>query len=483
MHSFFNAGGFQMTTILIIDDDEIFSRQLGLYLERMGHEYKVAGNMKKGLEMVDAFLFDVIFLDVILPDANGLSAINRLKAARSGPEVVIITGDGDMDGAEMALNNGAWDYMLKPPAYNQIKLLIQRITQFRNEKTKEKEQLIFDRNSIIGNSPQLNNTLSQIARAALSDGNVFITGETGTGKELFAKVLHKNSRRKDKPFVVVDCTNLPEALAGSILFGHRKGTYTGADQDRSGLISQADGGFLFLDEVGDLPPAVQKSLLRTLQEKQFRPIGAKDEIICDFRVVSASNKDLKILVEQGLFRKDLYFRLVVFHVDIPPLRDRHGDIRLPINHYIPAVCDQMNINVKGISNDFIETLESYDWPGNIRELINLLHITLTNAFDEPMLYPHLLPKEFRVKILRKKIKNKIDDDIRSKVSLSIYPAASENMIRYKEFRDYVTDLMESKYIDYLATLPIKNVSEICRITGLSRSRIYQLFGKHGKTIL
>lgn len=473
-----------MTKILIVDDDEIFSKQLGLYIDRMGYDYKIAGNMKTGLEMVDEFYFDIIFLDVILPDSNGLSGINKLKAAGSNPEVVIITGDGDIDGAEIALNNGAWDYLVKPPAFNKIKLLIKRITQFRNEKTKAGTQLVFNRDAIIGNSLPLNKVLKKVVKASLSEGNVFVTGETGTGKELVAKVLHENSRRRDHPFIVVDCTNLPETLAGNILFGHRKGTYTGAEQNRSGLITQADGGTLFLDEVGDLTPNVQKSLLRVLQEKKIRPIGARDEIPCDFRVVSASNKDLRMLVEQGRFRKDLYYRLVVFHIDLPPLRQRQGDIRLILNHYIPRICEQMNINVKGISNDFVEALEGYDWPGNVRELINLLHIALANAFDEPMLYPHFLPREFRIKILRKKIGTTTDgDDIRSRVFLNISQAGSNHILRYKEFREYVNNLMESKYIDYLSSLPTKNVSEICRMSGLSRSRIYQLFKKHKKNIL
>ncbi|WP_300456709.1 sigma-54 dependent transcriptional regulator [Desulfobacula sp.] len=473
-----------MTNILIVDDDSIFSQQLSLYIDRIGYDYKIAGNMKTGFQMAEQFCFDIIFLDVILPDANGLSGINRLKAVRSSPEVVIITGDGDIDGAEMALNNGAWDYLVKPPAYHKIKLVIQRIIQFRNEKTKERLPLVFKRDQIIGNSSPLNKILKTVAKASLSNGNVFITGETGTGKELVAKVLHDNSHRRDQPFIIVDCTNLPKTLAGNILFGHRKGTYTGAEQDRSGLISQSDGGTLFLDEVGDLDPSVQKSLLRVLQEKKFRPIGAKTEISCDFRVISASNKDLAKLVDQGRFRKDLYYRLVVFHIDLPPLRQRQGDIRLILNHYIPHICEQMNINVKGISHDFVETLEMYDWPGNIRELINLLHIACANAFDEPMLYPHFLPKAFRIKILKKNIGIPQDtDDIRSRVFLNISQTSSKQILPYKAFREYVNHLMESRYIDYLAGLPIKNVSEICRMSGLSRSRMYQLFKKHNKKIV
>ncbi|MCG8641548.1 MAG: sigma-54 dependent transcriptional regulator [Desulfobacterales bacterium] len=471
-----------MTKILVIDDDEIFSRQLALYIDRMGYECRCAADMRSGFAMASASDFDVIFLDVILPDSNGLSGINKLKQVNSRPEVVVITGDGDIDGAEIALTNGAWDYLVKPPAFNQIKLLIKRITQFREEKAKPDQQTLFDRDGIIGNSRELNAVLKKMARAALSDSNVFITGETGTGKELAAKVLHRNSKRKGRPFITVDCTNLPETLAGNILFGSRKGTYTGAEKNRSGLVEEADGGTLFLDEVGDLTPGVQKSLLRVLQEKRFRPIGAKKETACDFRVVSASNKDLKTLVDKGLFRKDLYFRLVVFHLDLPPLRRRREDIKLLLAHYVARICEQMEINVKGISNDVAEALECYDWPGNIRELVNQIHLTIVNAMDAPMLYPHFLPKAFRIRILKKKISYTSEDDIRSQVFLNITRPAGKQVMRYKEYREFVNDLMESKYIDYLSSLEIGNVSEICRLTGLSRSRIYQLFQKHKKNI-
>lgn len=471
-----------MTKILIIDDDEIFSRQMSLYIERMGFESAAAPDMKTGVKMAAESAYDIIFLDVILPDSNGLSGINTLKNMPSHPEVVVITGDGDIDGAEVALTNGAWDYLVKPPAFNKIKLLIKRISQFRKEKEKSRKNLLFDRDGIIGESGAIGEILKKMARAALNDSNAFITGETGTGKELAAKVLHRNSKRFDQPFITVDCTNLPDTLAGNILFGHKKGTYTGAERNRTGLVKEADGGILFLDEVGDLSPSVQKSLLRVLQEKKFRPIGAREEVSCDFRVISASNKDLKILVDKGQFRKDLYYRLVVFHIDLPPLRKRKTDVKLLVNHYVRTVCEQMGTSVKGISTDYIEALESYDWPGNIRELINTIHLTLTNAFDAPMLYPHFLPKEFRIKVLKKKISTTKENDFKSNVLLTIRHSADERIMRYKDYKEYVNDLMESKYIDYLTGLDIGNVSEICRLTGLSRSRIYQLLQKHKKSI-
>ena len=404
-----------MTKILIIDDDDIFSRQLSLYVDRMGYDCELAQNMQSGLKLANESAFDIIFLDVILPDSNGLTGINQLKSAESNPEVVVITGDGDIDGAEVALTKGAWDYLVKPPAYNKIKLLIKRIIQFRKEKEKPKEKILFNREGIIGNSSALKSVLGKMAKAALSESNVFITGETGTGKELVAKVIHQNSKRQEQPFVTIDCTNLPDTLAANILFGHKKGTYTGAEKNRTGLVHEADGGILFLDEVGDLTPGVQKSLLRVLQEKRYRPIGAREEVSCDFRVISSSNKDLRGLVDKGLFRKDLYYRLVVFRLDLPPLRMRKEDIKQLVNHYVGTICEQMGTGVKGISTDFIEALECYDWPGNIRELINLIHLTFTNAFDAPMLYPHFLPKEFRIKVLRKKISPTSEEDIRSKI--------------------------------------------------------------------
>ncbi len=469
-----------MTKILIIDDDEIFSKQLALYIDRMGYQSEHAPDMKAGFQMAEKSCYDIIFLDVNLPDTNGLTGINKLKSTGSNPEVVVITGDGDMDGAELALTNGAWDYLIKPPAFNKIKLLIKRIKEFRQEKAKFVDTFVFNNEGMIGSSQEINKTLKKMAKAASSDSNVFITGETGTGKELAAKILHRNSKRSTMPFIAVDCTNLPETIAANILFGHKKGTYTGADKTQSGLVKEADGGILFLDEVGDLSPSVQRSLLRVLQEKKFRPIGANEEVSADFRVISASNKDLKALVDKGLFRKDLYYRLVVFHVNLPPLRLRKNDIRLLVGHYVGKICEQMETSIKGISSDFIQALEYYDWPGNIRELINLIHLTLTNAVDAPMLYPHFLPKEFRIKVLKKKIRYSNQDDIHSKVFLTIERPAGREIIQYKAYRDYVNDLMESRYIDYLSDLNIDNVSEICRLTGLSRSRIYQLFQKHKK---
>jgi two-component system, NtrC family, response regulator len=472
-----------MTKILIIDDDDIFSRQLSLYIDRMGHVCKTAPDMKTGIKTAEEDRFDIVFLDVILPDSNGLAGINTLKNMPSRPEVVVITGDGDIDGAEMALNSGAWDYLVKPPAFNKIKLLIKRIMEFRNEKNRQEETILFNRDTLIGESLPLKRVITKIARAASSDTPVFITGETGTGKELVAKVLHKNCRRHEKPLIAVDCTNLPDTLAGNILFGHIKGTYTGAETNQTGLIQEADGGILFLDEVGDLSSGVQRSLLRVLQEKKFRPIGAKTETACDFRVISASNKDLKTLVDKGLFRKDLYYRLVVFHIDLPPLRQRKQDIKQLLTHYVSSICYQMGISVKGISKDFVETLESYEWPGNVRELINITHLSIANAMDAPMLYPHFLPKELRINLIKKHISDTGEDGLRSSVFLTINAPDTGQVIEYKALREYVNHLVESKYIDYLAGLSIDNVTEICRRTGLSRSRIYQLLNKHKKRLL
>ncbi len=472
-----------MTKILIIDDDDIFSRQLSLYLDRMGYACQIAHDMKTGCRMAEQGGFDIVFLDVILPDSNGLAGINTLKNMPSRPEVVVITGDGDVDGAEIALNSGAWDYLVKPPAFNKIKLLIKRITEFQNEKIRQGEPLLFNRDALIGESLPLKHVVGKIARAASSDSNVFITGETGTGKELAATVLHKNSQRHDRPFIAVDCTNLPENLAGNILFGHIKGTYTGAETNQTGLIQEADGGILFLDEVGDLSLGVQSSLLRVLQEKKYRRIGDKTETACDFRVISASNKDLKTLVDKGLFRKDLFYRLVVFHIDLPPLRQRKQDIKLLLNHYVTSICYQMGISVKGISTDFVDTLENYEWPGNVRELINVIHLSIANAMDAPMLYPHFLPKELRLNLIKKLIGDTGEDDLRSSVFLTINAPNTGQVIEYKVLREYVNNLIESKYIDYLAGLSIDNVSEISRLTGISRSRIYQLLSKHKKRLI
>lgn len=389
-----------MSKILIIDDDEKMSSMLAAILEREGHEASFAHNLKKGLKEAISRPFDVIFLDVMMPDGNGLDLLPELRETPSRPEVIIITAVGNPDGAEMAVKNGAWDYVQKPFSIEQIKLQLFRALQYRKEKTAGKLPVALKQEGIIGSSLKMRACLDLLAQAANSMANVMITGETGTGKELFAKAIHENSSRSNKNIVVVDCTSLPDTLVESILFGYEKGAFTGAKNTMGGLIKQADGGTLFLDEVGELPLSIQKSFLRVLQEHRFRPVGGKREVQSDFRLVSATNRNLDEMVRRGQFRKDLLFRLQSFGIELPPLRKRAEDINELSIYHITKICGLYGIETKGFSAEFLKIIAAFDWPGNVRELVNTLEKAIVSAHHEPILFPIHLPDKIRIRIAR-----------------------------------------------------------------------------------
>ena len=463
-----------MSNILIIDDDAMFSEPLLFYINQIGHFCDVVDNYSDGLSIIRKKEFDIIFLDVFLPDMRGLDGITLLKNTSSLPEVVIITGQGDLEGAEIALRNGAWDYIEKPVSYAKIKLIIERVLEYREQKIANNKHKLLKRDFIIGNSQKLIECLETLSIAANTSNNVFISGETGTGKELIAKAIHINSSRRAKNFITVDCTTIPPNLVEALLFGYTKGSFTGADKDKEGLIKQAHEGTLFLDEVGDLPVNAQKSLLGVLQRKCFRPLGEKKEIHCDFRVVSATNLDIKKMVEQGLFRRDLYYRLVSFSISLPPLRERTEDLKILITHYNNKICEEYSVNTKGISKDFLDHLEEYDWPGNIRELISTMRTAIAQAMNEPVLYPQHLPLELRVGFFKKKMKPL--EQIDCKTSQSLLNINTNKFPKLKEFQN----LIVSQYLDELIQISKGKVEEACKKAGISRSGWYHLLDKHGK---
>jgi len=463
-----------MPTILLIDDDKTFSEPLAFYINEMGCECEVADSFFQGEALAREKDYDIVLLDVFLPDMSGLDGISRIKSMPSSPEIIIITGHGDVQGAEIALKNGAWDYLEKPVSYSRIKLLLGRAAEYRKQKRKACEQRILRRDAIVGNSKKIMECLEIVAMAANSSESVFIWGETGTGKESMAKAVHLNSPRKDFPFVTVDCTNIPANLVEALLFGHAKGTFTGADKDREGLIRQANRGTLFFDEVGDLPMPAQKALLGVLQKKRFRPLGAKEEIACDFRIVSATNRDLKEMMAQGRFRRDLYYRLVSFSIHLPPLRERLDDIKLLVNYYVNQICEATGINTKGISKDFMEYLTQYDWPGNIRELVNTLHTSVAHATDEPVLYAQHLPLDMRLAVMKNTLQEtKREKNEAQRIVLELNAASFPSLGIFR-------DMAESKYLDRLIPFAGGKVEAACAIAGISRSGWYHLLEKHGK---
>ena len=463
-----------MANVLIIDDDKTLCRLLKGIITGMNHQATCAGTLDEGLREVRADVFDVVFLDVGLPDGNGLDVLPTIQQNASRPEVVIITGNGDPDGAETAIQNGAWDYLQKPLSYQKAMLSLRRVLQFRNGSCRGGHGAVsLKLDNIVGSSPPMRCCYDSLAKAANSDASVLISGETGTGKELFAHAIHTNSSRAEKNFVVVDCAALPETLVESIIFGHEKGAFTGADKSQKGLIQQADGGTLFLDEVGELPLSVQGAFLRVLQEKRFRTIGGQKEIEIDFRLVVATNQNLDQMVQATKFRQDLLYRLRSINIELPPLRNRDGDIKELVIFYVTRLCERYGIGTKGFSKEFFETLSAYSWPGNVRELINAVENIIATAGDDPLLFPQHLPKRIRAAIARAAIRGHAATG-----SMDLDTQFSPLEVTLKSYRDAVVKNAEKKYLHSLMSFVAGNIQKSCRLSGLSRPRLYALLKKH-----
>jgi two-component system, NtrC family, response regulator len=472
-----------MANILVIDDDTHIREVCKLVIEGMGHEVVACPTLGKGLEALDHDVYDVLYLDVDLPDGNGLLSIPKITERDKAPEVIIFTGASYPNGAELAIKNGAWDYIEKPATAETMTLPLIRALQYRKEKFAHRPPTVaLKRESIIGNSPRVSSCLDLVAQAANADANTLITGETGTGKELFARAIHDNSDRAEGPFVVVDCSSLTETLIESVLFGHAKGAFTGAEKKQEGLIKQADKGTLFLDEVGELPFAQQKAFLRVLQERRFRPVGAKEEEISDFRLVAATNKDLEAMVAAGDFRNDLLFRLRTMHIHIPALRMRGEDVRELAIYYMNAICKKYKLPLKGFSPEFLDCLQEYDWPGNVRELVNTMENIIVRAQFEPTLYPKHLPPEVRIRVMSGKRHELANEGELESALLTPAPApASEqpaSELNLVPFDDYKKDT-EYRYFKALMQTSGADIHKACEVSQLGKQSLYRYLRIHG----
>jgi len=464
-----------MAHVLVIDDDPATCDTIAVVVRRIGHEACCAGSFREGLAASRTHAFAVVLVNVDLPDGNGLDLLPRLRQNLPCPEVIIMTGSGDPDGAELAIKAGAWDYIRKPHAPNEIVLPLTRALQYQEEKRSRGAPVALKRDGIIGRSKAIDECLDLVAQAAASGANVLIDGETGTGKELFALAVHENSARAAKSFVVVDCSALPANLVESVLFGHERGAYTGADRAHDGLVAQADGGTLFLDEVGELPPSVQKAFLRVIQERRFRPVGGGQEIESDFRLVAATNRDLDEMVALGQFRDDLLFRMRTIHISLPPLREHKEDIKELALRYVARVCEQYDLDTKGFSPEFFGVLAEYDWPGNVRELNQALERAISSAGRNPLLFPKDLPTGIRAKMARDSMAPPFgagDAPGAGGASQAVLPGLTA-------VRAAAIAVAELQYLEDLMTITAGDVHRACAISGLSRSRLYALLRKHG----
>ena len=457
-----------MPEIHIIDDDSSICKTLITVFERMNYKASCSLSLKQGLEEIFAGQFDIVFLDVNLPDGNGLDAIETIREHPFAPEVIIMTGDADPDGAELAMESKAWDYIQKSDSRKKFKYSLNRALEYRRQKKKDIQYKTIKRESIIGNSPQILKCFGKVSTASNNDLPILITGETGTGKELFSRAIHDNSKRSSEEFVVVDCTALPEYLVESTLFGHTKGAFTGADSDKTGLIEMADKGTLFLDEVGELPLSVQKKFLRALQEKKIRPVGGSKEIKSNFRLISATHRDLSGMVKKNKFREDLFFRMFSINIHLPPLKDRKNDIKVLSQHSLTPNNQQCTM-----SQEFLEEIEMYGWPGNVRELLNTIDLICSEIEPGSTLFPHHLPGHIRAVNIRNKFKFNSNNQALSKPS----PVEKKKIGVKLKFKEQV-EKTKYDYLQDLLSANKGNLKDACRISGLSRSQLYRLMDQY-----
>ncbi len=473
-----------MANILIIDDSIILCTSLDANLKKMGHSSRYATSINDAVKRMEEERADIIFLDVNLPEGSGITFIPRLLSLSPASSIVILSGEGDGEIITEAFAAGAKDYLLKPVSRARLEKVVRNLIRHG---IPECANLTLAREEIIGGSAALMTSLHKLALACKAKGNVLITGETGTGKELFARALHKNSDRADKRYIVVDCTNLPGSLAESLLFGHDKGSFTGADQKKKGLFHLADGGTLFLDEIGDLDLATQKSLLRVLQEKKFRPLSSSEEVYSDFRLVAATNCDLKEMVRKGTFRHDLYYRVQAFTIELPALRERVGDIELLTKHYVEAICREHRIPSKEMDEDFLQALRSYNWPGNIRELVNVLQVAIQKAFYDTCLNYYHLPQELR---LNRAMQDAVEraapqEEPQQGLHLGDIFVSASSLGRFPDMkcvRQEAINSIEHQYLKKLVDASCASVVTACQLSGLSRARLYELLQKHNLSL-
>jgi DNA-binding NtrC family response regulator len=363
--------------IMVIDDEESMCRFMQIMLQKEGYDVTSTVSSKEALEEMKSKDYDLVIADLMMPEMNGLELLSRAKSIHPDINFIVMTAYASVDSAIEALKKGAFDYITKPFKVDEIKIAIKKsLTQKRiaEENVNLKRQLKkeYGLQSLTGNSPEMFQLKKLVERIADTDSTVLIRGESGTGKELVAKAIHQLSSRAGKPFVTINCATLPETLLESELFGHVKGSFTGAIRDKDGLFKVADDGIFFMDEIGVTSPAIQAKLLRVLEERQFTPVGGTKPIDVDVRLITATNANLEEEVKLGNFRSDLYYRLNVIPIYIPPLRERKGDTELLIKFFIKKYCDKLGIEEKEITQNTLELLTSYSWPGNVRELENTI---------------------------------------------------------------------------------------------------------------
>ena len=381
--------------ILVVDDEESIREFLDIMLRKDGYDVTLAEDGERAKEILTKKSFSMVITDLQMPKMNGMELLKHIRVQYPELLVMVITAFGTTESAVEAMKMGAYDYLTKPFKLDEVRINLQnavRAQKLETENAQLKRELKQENSfqNLVGNSQAMHRIFDLVQRVSQAPTNVLITGESGTGKEMIAKAIHYNGPLKDKAFVTVNCGAIPENLIESELFGHKKGSFTSAVVDKAGLFEAADGGSLFLDEVGELPLQTQVKLLRALQERIIRRVGATEDIKVEVRIIAATNRDLEKMVREGTFREDLFYRLNVIQIRSPALRDRKEDVPLLAQHFLKKYNEKLGRSIKGISNEAMEILLSYDFPGNVRELENIVERTVALESGTTIL-PESLP--------------------------------------------------------------------------------------------
>jgi DNA-binding NtrC family response regulator len=382
-------------TILIVEDEETLRESIKRIFMKEGFAVDAVDSAEKGLALVEKSLYDVIISDIILPGMDGIEMLAKVREQVPDQIFIVVTAYASLDTSVKALRAGAYDYIMKPIIHEEIKQIVrnalrQKNLQMENVLLKRELKRSFDFGSIVGESPGLRSIMGEVKKVSDAKSNVLLLGETGTGKELFARVIHHNSGRREMPFVPINCSAIPENLLETELFGHVRGAFTGAVASKKGLLEEADGGVVFLDEIGDMSMPLQAKLLRVIEDQVIRPVGSTRGTKVDIRFITATNKDLWAAVQTGTFREDLYYRINVITLNLPPLRERKEDIPLLVRHYLQLYAQDMGKQAKEISPEALELMVNYRWSGNVRELQNVIERAILIS-DGELIRPEHLP--------------------------------------------------------------------------------------------
>ncbi len=454
--------------ILIADDEDIVIRSCLRILEGDEFQVEAVQDGREALRKIEENPYDVLILDIMMPNMDGLEVLRRVKETHPNVDVIMITGLSQIDTAVQAMKLGAFDYISKPFEPDELKLVVQRALERRrllqeNLTLKSELSSKYRFENIVGLSPQMQAVYRLIAQCAPTSSTVLITGESGTGKELIARAIHYNSLRKDKPFVPVDCNALSENLLESELFGHVKGAFTSAVVNKKGMFEVAGSGTLFLDEIGNISLSIQAKLLRVLQEREFRAVGDTRTLIANFRLVTATNKDLKAMVAAGTFRDDLYYRINIFPIHAPALRERKGDIPALAYHFLKVFSAELGKKITDISEGALSTLVNYGWPGNVRELENVMHRAAILTSDNVIRQAHLV---------------NIVDSSQPQADLAV-PRTGDELKRVKKAaREKSVEEIEKQFVLEALKRNEWNVTKSAEETGMQRPNFQALMKKY-----